>query len=269
MKLSPIINIGELLTKKDVVLVDASNSPDAHQKFLEGHLKSARNVDVNTQLSASTGNPVEGGRHPLPPIEEFGKVLASLGIQKDTHVVVYDHQSGANAAARFWWMLRAVGHQNVQVLDGGFQAAIEAGCLLETGEPAAVLEVDSYPVSTWLLPTVDIQEVAEVVVSEASSIIDVRASDRYLGLVEPLDAVAGHIPTTINIPFSTNLDQGGFFLGKDALREKYAALENAIIHCGSGVTACHTILAMDYAGLQVPKLYVGSWSEWSSRRIHI
>lgn len=269
MKLSPIINIGELLTKKEVVLIDASNSPNAYQEYLEGHLKNARYVDVNTQLSASAGNPAEGGRHPLPPIAEFGMVLASLGIQKDTHVVVYDHQRGANAAARFWWMLRAVGHKNVQVLDGGFQAAAEAGCLLETGEPAAISEVGSYSVSTWLMPTVDIKEVVEVVRNGVSSIVDVRASDRYQGLTEPLDAVAGHIPTAINIPFSTNLDQGGFFLGKDALREKYAAVENAIIHCGSGVTACHTILAMDYAGLQIPKLYVGSWSEWSSRGIQI
>ena len=183
-------------------------------------------------------------------------------------MVVFDDKNGANAAARFWWMLKAVGHQNVQVLDGGLQAAIKIGYPLST-TPEKPLPKSRYTCKEWLLPTVDLPFMDKASADNHYLIIDVRDKERYDGVHEPIDLVAGHIPNAQNIPFSNNLDANGFFLPAEELKEKYEkALEhfdtdNIIVHCGSGVTACHTLLAMAQAGLEIPNLYVGSWSEWS------
>ena len=165
-------------------------------------------------------------------------------------------------------MLKAIGHQKVQVLNGGFNAAIEAGFTTNAAIPTAN-KVDAYMMDNWNLPLADINEVEEASKTGRQTIVDVRDANRYGGLTEPIDLIAGHIPNAINIPFTENLDENGFFLAPEILKQKYQAAfgkvttENVIVHCGSGITACHTLLAMNYANLQIPKLYVGSWSEWS------
>ncbi len=165
-------------------------------------------------------------------------------------------------------MLKAIGHEKVQVLNGGFQGAVDAGYPTNAEKPV-IESKTSYPVTDWQLALADIDEVEEASKSGSQTIVDVRDAKRFAGLTEPIDLIAGHIPGALNIPFTENLDDKGFFLAEQSLKEKYlktlAGLksENVIVHCGSGVTACHMLLAMDYAGLEIPKLYVGSWSEWS------
>ncbi|AZI25325.1 MAG: sulfurtransferase [Pedobacter agri] len=267
-KISSILKPEELTwlnLDNEIVIVDASAGSKA--RYDEQHLAGAIFVDVNEDL-ANIGDFAIGGRHPLPTFDQFSKVLQKLGITKESHVIIYDDKNGSNAAARFWWMLKSVGHEKVQVIDGGFQAAVKAGFPV-TNKVEIPKSVDEYEVQNWSLPLSDINEVEKVAKNDDHIVIDVRDANRYAGLTEPIDTIAGHIPGAINIPFTENLDADGRFLEPDILNEKYTAalekvdLNNVIVHCGSGITACHTLLAMDYAGLPIPKLYVGSWSEWS------
>ncbi len=271
---SPIIRPEQLLELRhaeDFVLIDARFGID---NYLDEHLEGALHVDLNSQLSDIKPDFAEGGRHPLPEPAQFAALLSDLGISPDSHVVVYDDKFGANAAARFWWMLKAIGHNKIQVLDGGYDAAVKAG-FPGSSKSEVPKKAEKYPVDRWVLPLADIQEMDRVAQDENYLVIDVRENERYLGKKEPIDLIAGHIPGAVNIPFSSNLDVDGFFLAPDQLKSKYAFAdkpsENIVVHCGSGVTACHTLLAMDYAGLEIPKLYVGSWSEWSrnSREIAV
>jgi thiosulfate/3-mercaptopyruvate sulfurtransferase len=266
-----ILNPSQLILLQqtpELVLIDARSGPEAKEKYQALHLQGAQLVDLEEQLSHKKADAAEGGRHPLPDIRQFAAVLANLGIVPESRVVVYDDKNGANAAARFWWMLKAVGHEKVQVLNGGLAAAVAAGFPTSSKRETPAL-VAPYPVTTWQLPTVNLQDVEKASADAQYLIIDVREAERYRGEKEPIDLIAGHIPGAVNIPFSTNLDPDGFFLPAEELRIKYlSVLENrepvrVMVHCGSGVTACHTILAMAQAGLDIPALYVGSWSEWS------
>lgn len=257
-----------LKQKSDIVIIDASNGNGAKENYVAKHLEGALYVDLNTQLANIKADVSKGGRHPLPTLEQFSETLTSLGVTPASHVVVYDDKNGSNAAARFWWMLKSVGHKNVQVLDGGFQAAIKAG--FPTSSKIEIpLKTEPYKIENWLLPLADIHEIDKVAQDTNFLVVDVRDEERYNGEKEPIDLVAGHIPGAINIPFTTNLDANGFFLSPEELKNNYLrefrdrAAENVIVHCGSGVTACHTLLAIAYGGLEIPKLYVGSWSEWS------
>ncbi|RYM32154.1 sulfurtransferase [Brumimicrobium glaciale] len=266
-KISLIIQADELLKlypSKDLILVDARNE-EAYQK---SHLDTAVFVDLNSDLADIKEDFAIGGRHPLPEIENFAETLKNIGITKESHIVVYDDKNGANASARFWWMLKSIGHEKVQVLNGGLQQAIKVNFPIndKTETPKVV---EDYNYENWKLKIADMAEVESNSLNENHIIIDVRESNRYKGISEPIDLIAGHIPGAINVPFSTNLAEDGQFLSPDLLKQKYQKLfgdiksENVIVHCGSGVTACHTLLALDYAGLEIPKLYVGSWSEWS------
>jgi thiosulfate/3-mercaptopyruvate sulfurtransferase len=267
-KLSPIIKSEELIRlnqSEDIVIIDASAGSKA--RYDQNHLAGALFADVNTDL-ANIGDFAVGGRHPLPTLEQFAGMLQKFGISKDSYVIVYDDKMGGNAAARLWWMLKAVGHEKVQVIDGGFDAAVKAGfptsSAVERPKDAAL-----YSISGWVLPLSDINEVESVAKTDDHIVIDVRDANRFAGLTEPIDLIAGHIPGATNIPFTENLEADGTFLAPEVLKEKYLKAlatvkpEHVIVHCGSGITACHTLLAMDYAGLPIPKLYVGSWSEWS------
>lgn len=267
----PIIQANELkglLGSEELVIIDASSGMDAKQNYIKKHLKGAIHVDLNSDLSHIKDNAADGGRHPLPNLDDFTNTLKNLGISEGSHVVIYDDKNGSNAAARFWWMLRAIGHKKVQVLNGGLLQAEKIGLEIEAGFVQSK-QVDNYRAHHWILPTADIDEVERFSQNEAHLVVDVRASGRFRGDFEPIDLVAGHIPGAINLPFSANLNQDGLFLSGLELKRKYERLldhvdpKNVIVHCGSGVTACHTILAMDYAGLDIPKLYIGSWSEWS------
>lgn len=270
--MSPIISpseLKEIFQNENLIILDARTGKGMHQTYLDKHIKGARFIDLDKDMAEIGENAAFGGRHPLPDIEKFSETLSKLGISEKSHIIVYDDKSGSNAAARAWWMLKAFGFENVQVLNGGIQAAEKAGVEFSTGEES----FNRTPIikkENWLLPVSSLEDVENELINHSSAVIDVRDAYRYKGESEPIDLVAGHIPGAINIPFSENLDENGNFLSPEALKEKYQKLlENKpgklIIHCGSGVTACHTILALDYAGFQIPNLYVGSWSEWSRR----
>lgn len=270
----PLIQVTELLQlakSSDLVLIDATNGKNARENYTQKHLAGARFVDLDSQLADIKADVSQGGRHPLPTLAQFSETLGKLGISPQSHVVVYDDKSGANAAARFWWMLLAIGHSRVQVLDGGIQAAERAGLPMNAG-PEPQKEGLPYPIDGWQLPQADMAEVEQVAQNPDYLVIDVRDHDRYLGLVEPIDLIAGHIPGAINIPFSENLDANGLFKSPAELKALYQEAfagrptDHLIVHCGSGVTACHTLLAVAQAGLEIPKLYVGSWSEWSRNK---
>ena len=272
MKNSPIIEVEELLRiykNPDVMIFDLSNSKDAKANYEIEHIEGAFFIDLNTQLADIKNNLSDGGRHPLPNIENFAKTLTEFGISKDKHIIIYDDKNGSNASARFWWMLKSVGHEKVQVLNGGLTHAKKNHFPLSSKQEIVKRASESYKVDKWDLPTIKINEVEKISQNPNYLLIDVRDKERYEGKIEPIDLIAGHIPGAINIPFTENLDENGLFLKPNELRNKYETIfgeikaENIIIHCGSGVTACHTLLALDYADMEIPKLYVGSWSEWS------
>lgn len=272
---SPLISPEELVllqNSSDLIVIDARAGNNAKDNYTKEHLKGARYVDLNSDLATVETDPSIGGRHPLPSFQKFAEVLSRLGITPANHIIVYDDKNGSNAAARFWWMLRAIGHQKIQVLNGGLPAAIKIGFPV-SNEKEFFKPSKSYPITTWKLPLATIEEVQKAQKDTQKIIIDVRDKNRFDGLTEPLDLIAGHIPGAINIPFSENLEQDGFYKSAESLAAKYSQIigtttpENIIIHCGSGVTACHSILAIDYAGLPIPKLYVGSWSEWSRNNL--
>lgn len=265
---SPLIGVAELKTKEQVVLIDARAGADAKKRYAEAHLEGAIHVDLEKDLSQPVTDASNGGRHPLPQVKEFAELLGRLGINPSSHVVVYDDKAGANAAARFWWMLRSLGHKHIQVLDGGLAAAINEG-LKTTNVITEPVAGSVYPADKWISPTVGIDKVAEVVADPDWIVIDVREAYRYHGESEPIDLTAGHIPGAVNVPYAGNLDSDGHFLSMDELADKYKKAigdrktDHVIVHCGSGVTACHTLLAMEQAGITGAQLYVGSWSEWS------
>jgi thiosulfate/3-mercaptopyruvate sulfurtransferase len=273
--MSPLIEIEELrsLTGHPII-IDTRAGADTYQRYLTGHLEGAQYVDLDKDLAIKPENPAYGGRHPLPPIEDFAKLLGRLGITPESHVIVYDDKAAAFGGARLWWMLKAIGHQKIQVLNGGLQAVIIAGIPLST-EPYIVEPVQPYPVPAAYRGTVDIEGTGNSAKNDNKMVIDVRETPRYLGLTEPIDLIAGHIPGAVNLPYTLNLDATGKYLPADDLKKAYEKLfgnvkpDDVIVHCGSGVTACHTLLGMDYAGIKGPQLYVGSWSEWSRRNLPI
>jgi len=268
---SPIIQVSELFKLHELdnlILVDANSGPNAFSNYQEKHLDGSLFLDLNEHLSETPENPANGGRHPLPKIENFAKTISEIGISSDSHVIVYDDKGGANSAARFWWMLKAIGHEKVQVLNGGIQEAEKQRFPINS-KKVYPQQVELYKVDTWKLPKADLDEVEKASQYDDHIVIDVRAKGRYNAEFEPFDLIAGHIPGAVNVPFSENLDSNGLFKPSNTLKEKYnqifgdIATEKTIFHCGSGVTACHSLLAVAYAGMELPKLYVGSWSEWS------
>jgi thiosulfate/3-mercaptopyruvate sulfurtransferase len=230
------------------------------QVYLESHIPGAFYVDLEADLSAEDGS----GRHPLPDWDEFAERMGDLGISDDSVVVAYDDRGGG-VAARLWWMLRAIGHDRSHVLDGGLTAWIAAGGPVTDAVP------DHLParLTVRLRPglTVDRDEVRTRLGSTVT--LDARGGQRYRGETEPIDPVAGHIPGALSAPYEENLGPRQRFLPPEALAARYRALgvgedTDVVVYCGSGVTACHDILAMEHAGVGRPILYPGSWSDWSS-----
>lgn len=269
MSFDSLISAGSLIATRDPIrLLDARPGAEA---YASGHLEGALHADLNVRLSSASEpgfDPANGGRHPLPALAKWAGQLGAWGIGPDTCIVAYDGASGGNGACRLWWMLRAVGHARVAVLDGGLQAATAAGLVLTKAEAPPVPALAPYPCDAWQRPTVDIESLDQLLKDPAWKVLDVRSRERWRGEVEPLDPVAGRIPGTVNLPFSENLDPAGRYKTPEALRRMYLDLlsgtppENLAVHCGSGVTACHTLLALELAGLGGASLYVGSYSEW-------
>jgi thiosulfate/3-mercaptopyruvate sulfurtransferase len=264
MSLDPVISARELAALTGVVLVDCRVDAKAYHA---GHLPGARHAQLERDLASPAPDPARGGRHPLPAVETFAATLGRWGIAPSSHVVAYDDQNGASSAARLWWLLKAVGHHHVQVVDGGLAALLEAGFALTTDEPAPAA-LPPYPRTQLVRELAEIEEVEQARSAADRRVIDVRAAARYRGDSEPFDPIAGHIPGARNAPFADNLRGNGTFKSAHELRALFTrvldgiAPAQTIVHCGSGVTACHTLLALERAGLTGAKLYVGSWSEW-------
>jgi len=226
-------------------------------EYAVGHLPGAVFLDVDTDLSAPTGP----GRHPLPDPDDFAALLAGRGFGDDHVIVAYDDADGVYAA-RLWWMLRWIGHPGARLLDGGLRAWRAAGHALSTDEPRhppATMTVRPGP--TRLIDRDDLWRRLGTVV-----LLDARQPDRYTGEQHPVDPLGGHIPTARSAPTSDNLGPDGRFLPAEELARHYRALGagagDTVASCGSGVTACHDILAMSLGGLPEPILYPGSWSDW-------
>ena len=238
--------------------------PDAGRRaYVAGHVPGARYAHLDDDL-CSPVTPASG-RHPLPYPPVLAEKLGRWGIDKSSQVVVYDDTFGA-MAARLWWLLRWLGHEAVALLDGGFPKW-QREARPVTPELPTIQPTQFHPTinnGMW----VDAEYVKRMHERKDTVLIDARADIRFRGEVEPLDKVAGHIPGAINIPYEDNLDFSGEFMSDEALRELYLAAINDVAPgqvvqmCGSGVTACHNILAMEHAGLAGSKLYAGSWSEW-------
>ncbi|MFD0765927.1 sulfurtransferase [Mucilaginibacter lutimaris] len=273
--MSPLIEITDpRVFDPATILIDVRAGANAHERYLAGHLPNAIFATLDDDLAAHPEDPAKGGRHPLPSLKDFAATLSRWGINPDSHVVVYDDKNAAMGGARLWWMLRSVGHTNVQVLNGGLKAATDAGVELSTDEYQAT-PVEAYPIPEKYNHTAEIEEVKAAAKADNRVVIDVREGARYLGHTEPLDLVAGHIPGAVNLFYSNSLSPEGKYLTSQALATLYndtignVKPEDVIVHCGSGVTACHTLLGMEYAGIKGPKLYVGSWSEWSRNDLPI
>ncbi len=228
-------------------------------EYNTGHIPGAAYFSLDDELSVAEGP----GRHPLPDRKAFAATLGQRGINHDSLVVAYDDQGGA-IAARLWWMLGNVGHRNVAVLDGGLAAWQVGGGLLSgdnVGRPPTTYRAKRRH------ETVDRDRLYAFV--GTTTLLDARAPERYRGEVEPIDPVAGHIPTAVNAPYADNLDASGRFLDPAALASRYRGYgvtntADTVVYCGSGVTACHDILAMEVAGMGRAWLYPGSWSDWSN-----
>jgi thiosulfate/3-mercaptopyruvate sulfurtransferase len=271
--ITPLISASELMAAltagaQDWLVLDCrfnlGNTQAGEAAHAQGHITGARYVHLDRELSgAKTGR---NGRHPLPKPEDFQQTLRALGLTPGTQVVAYD-DAGGMFAARLWWMLRWAGHEAVQVLDGGWQAWQAAqGPVDQAVADRRPSDFAVQPHRDWVLSADEV--LAQLTQSDRQTLIDARAPDRFKGENETMDPVGGHIPGARNRFFQLNLQQDGRFKAPEALRAEFdgllagASVDSVVHQCGSGVTACHNVLAMAHAGLPPTRLYAGSWSEW-------
>jgi thiosulfate/3-mercaptopyruvate sulfurtransferase len=262
--------LSEHLEDPQVVIVDCRFSlmqPDlGRQQYQEGHIPGAYYLDLNRDLSSPVD--LHGGRHPLPDVAEMATTLAAMGVSSapkpETLVVAYD-DSRLAFASRLWWLLRYLGHDRVTVLDGGFSAWTSAGY---------PVTLDSPPVrSGQFVPrlradqVVDREQVKQRQELPGVTLVDSREGDRYRGEREPIDPIAGHIPGAVNFPWQDVTDENGYVRSVREQQQRWQPLQHSeeiIVYCGSGVTACVNLLALELAGMTTGKLYAGSWSDWCS-----
>ncbi|WP_338847022.1 sulfurtransferase [Massilia sp. W12] len=260
-----------MLDHPQLVIVDCRHdlmdSQAGQRAYAAGHLPGAHFMHLDHSLSGDKQRPdgVFAGRHPLPTREALIAALRAIGVNDDSQVVAYDAQGGM-FAARLWWLLRWLGHDKVAVLDGGLPAWQAAGHGLSQEAPAP--QQGRIGARAALTASVDVQDVLANLQSRARTVVDARAPDRFRGENETIDPVGGHIPGALNRFFKDNLQADGRFKDSAALRAEWQALgvgdaaHQFIMQCGSGVTACHNLLALEIAGLPGAALYPGSWSEW-------
>jgi thiosulfate/3-mercaptopyruvate sulfurtransferase len=251
----------------DARFVMLNAAPDAgRMAYAESHIPGAVYADLNRDLSDLSK--VGEGRHPLPDSEAFTRRLGEWGIGPSHQVVVYDAGDGSMAAARAWWLLKLLGHARVAVLDGGLAAWRAIGGE-ETSARSVPSPVAAYPARFEARHFVSADEIAERLDEDTGWLFDARAAERFRGEVEPIDPVAGHVPGAVNLPFVQTLRDGRFkpaaelhALLSDRLGDRHPS--DSVLMCGSGVTACHLLLAFEHAGLHGARIYPGSWSGWIS-----
>ncbi len=263
-----VAQLQALLRKSECRIVDCRfdllQPAKGHAEYADGHIPGAVYADLNTDLAGPIT--AESGRHPLPDLQRFEDLLSSWGIEKGIQVVAYDHANGA-VAARLWWLLRWVGHDRVAVLDGGYAAWTKSAGDINTDRPSIKpTKCKLQPNDAMVATTAEI--LSAVHSRRALSLLDARDAARFAGHTEPIDAVAGHIPGASNLPFMDALNAGGTWRNRGELVQLWrkaldGCVEGPVIAmCGSGVTACHVLLTAHQLDLDVPRLYVGSWSEW-------
>jgi len=250
----------------DVIVVDCrfslADTGQGQALYRQSHIPGASYLHLEKDLSAPKQR--HGGRHPLPDINKLEALFSGLGINARTRVIAYDDSRFA-FAARLWWLLRYVGHEQVQLLDGGFKAWCEQGLAVTASEPANTAQPFVARPRPQLV--VDINEVKTVPHSPGAVLIDSREAKRFLGIEEPIDPVAGHINGAENYPWQDVTDAKGFFLGADQQRARWGSLltrDEIVVYCGSGVTACVNLFSLATVGREDAKLYTGSWSDWCS-----
>ena len=264
---NPLVSVEQLAAALDqdatpsIVLVDVRwtlNGPPGRDDYEAGHLPGAVFVDLETELT--THGPA-GGRHPLPDPAVFQRAMRRIGVSAETPVVVYDGATSL-AASRLWWLLTDAGHPDVRVLDGGYAAWQAAGRPVETG-PGPTPAAGDFVVESGHRRVVDADAVAALSRSGSGpALVDVRAADRYAGENETVDPIAGHIPGAVNLPSTANLTESGRFRAAAEIARGYADLQGEpVLYCGSGITAAHTLLALETAG-RTGSIYPGSWSDW-------
>jgi thiosulfate/3-mercaptopyruvate sulfurtransferase len=270
MPFGPLVDVDTLarnLSRADWVVVDCrfalTDASAGRAAYDRGHVPGARYAHLDDDLARRPG---EGeGRHPLPDAEHFAATLGAWGIDRESTVVAYDDASGA-IAARLWWLLRWLGHERCAVLDGGFAAWADAGRPVEQARPSIAPRL--YAFRGAAVDAVVATEDVAALQADGGLLVDARAAPRYRGEQEPIDLKAGHVPGAHNRPFSANVTSGGKFRPSGELFAELNDLlagrspSSLIAMCGSGVTACHLLLAMEVAGLPGGRLYAGSWSEW-------
>ncbi len=253
------VELNDRLADRTVRVCDVrwylADKAQGRREYDAAHIPNSVFVDLDTELAAPAGT----ARHPLPDPSDFCHTLRRLGINRSDTVVAYDDSSGG-IAARLWWMLRSIGHESVLVLNGGFAAWQAAG--LPTTAAVKRFKPSSYRIAHHWEGRVTVEGVKSAIGTRV--IVDARAAERYRGDVENVDSRPGHIPTAVNVAYAGNVGPDGRFLSPDALAARYAGVPaGSILYCGSGVTACHDILAMEIAGIGGGILYDGSWSEWA------
>jgi thiosulfate/3-mercaptopyruvate sulfurtransferase len=235
-----------------------------YQEYLEAHIPGAIYIHMDRDLSGQI-IPGTTGRHPLPDSQTFAERLSRWGVDETVQVIAYDN-TGGGMASRLWWMLRWLGHDRVAVLNGDWRAWVRDGSPVESGEntrPRKEFHPKEHP--EYMVDSDFVDQVRE---DEDFLLLDARSAERYWGLKEPIDDKSGHIPGAVTAPFALNLNDEGYFLDKEVLRERYEDLlnglppEQVIVYCGSGVTSNHNLIAMLEAGIGMGRLYPGSWSEW-------
>lgn len=246
---------------------DLTNLAAGELAYTAGHIPGARHVHLDRELSDLSLKSVHG-RHPLPSAEQLARVWARLDIDQHSRVVAYDQDQGMYAA-RLWWMLRETGHTQVQILDGGYAKWQTDGQAIETTTNAGATELPREGAGQLRAAAiVPVAQLQQALADETILLLDARGAPRFRGEVEPIDPVAGHVPGASNRPYPSNLDADGRFKPADVLRAEFAALlvgrsPASVVHmCGSGVTACHNLFAMELAGLTGSRLYADSWSGW-------
>ena len=262
-------NLNNIIKNSNLIIFDCRfNLLDknlGYSEYIKSHIINSNYIDLESDLSCEVSE--FSGRHPLQDISKFSNMLNSYDIDENSQIVVYD-EGNSSMCSRLWWMLKLIGLKNCAVLDGGYKAwklkNMPTNNIVPNHYKKNKMQYDYN--SDYLIDTKTLKNKLE---KKSICLIDARDTDRFSGKIEPLDKKAGHIPGAINLPFKDNLDENGFFKNKDELKKRFEEIlkdnTNEVINmCGSGVTACHNFLAMEHCGIGLSKIYVGSWSAWSS-----